>query len=484
MLGSSRSDGAAWRRLGLVSAVLVGAGPVACDCAGPRDGGAGAGPASPSPAPREAPPQVEAPASGSVADARCADHSAIDPATLPPLPDTPYTRTFEQVWEIVRLKYFDPTIACLDWPAIRVEYGTRLASAEDTMAAYAVIDSMLGRLGQSHFRVLPPGGDDDTPRGSASAPLHARWVDERVIVVDGAVGGRPSGVPAGAEMVAIDGRPVAEVVERARVKSERPSELAFEVSLGIHRRLMGEDGALRQVRFREPGPREKEREVEVKCVPPTGESVSLGNLHDVPTRVEWRMIAGTKVGYLAFNYWMLPMVKRVEAGMGELRGGGMEALVLDLRGNPGGVGAMSVPVARMLLREDGSLGTLHFRDFTQEFKVSGNPDAFAGEVVLLVDEGTASTSEIFATGLRDLGRVRVVGGRASAGAALPSLIERLDGGATLQYVVGDYHSSKGSVAEGDGVVPDLVVRETREDFAAGRDPVLDAAVRLLTERNP
>lgn len=224
--------------------------------------------------------------------------------------------------------------------------------------------------------------------------------------------------------------------------------------------------------------------MEVKCVPPAGESVSLGNLHDVPTRVEWRMVAGTKVGYLAFNYWMLPMVKRVEAAMGDLRGAGMEALILDLRGNPGGVGAMSVPVARMILREDGSLGTLHFRDFKQEFKVSGNPDAFAGEVVLLVDEGTASTSEIFATGLRDLGRVRIVGGRASAGAALPSLIERLDGGATLQYVVGDYHSSKGSVAEGDGVAPDLVVREAREDFAAGRDPVLDAAVRLLTERNP
>lgn len=481
MQGSSRS-GSAWRRRGLVGAFVVGLVSIACD--GAAGGGGGGARATPSP-PSPAPAQVEALASSEGEEkARCADHSGIDPAALPSLPETPYTRTFEQVWEIVRLKYFDPTIACLDWPAIRVEYGVKLASAADTTTAYAVIDAMLGRLGQSHFRVLPPGGDEDAPRGSASAPLHVRWIDDRVIVVDGAVGGRPSGVPAGAELVSIDGRLVAEVVERARAKSERPSELAFEVSLGVHRRLMGEDGAPRLVRFLEPGPRGKEREVEVKCVPPAGESVSLGNLHDVPTRVEWRMVAGTKVGYLAFNYWMLPMVKRVEAAMGDLRGAGMEALILDLRGNPGGVGAMSVPVARMILREDGSLGTLHFRDFKQEFKVSGNPDAFAGEVVLLVDEGTASTSEIFATGLRDLGRVRIVGGRASAGAALPSLIERLDGGATLQYVVGDYHSSKGSVAEGDGVAPDLVVREAREDFAAGRDPVLDAAVRLLTERNP
>ncbi len=193
------------------------------------------------------------------------------------------------------------------------------------------------------------------------------------------------------------------------------------------------------------------------------------------------MIKGTKVGYLAFNYWMLPMMKTVEAAMTELRGEGMESLIIDLRGNPGGVGAMSVPLARLLLQENGSLGTLQFRDFKQEFKVTGNPEAFAGDLVVLIDEGTASTSEIFATGMRDLGRLRaIVGYRGSAGAALPSLIESLESGAILQYVVGDYHSSKGTVAEGDGVLPDVLVQEHRQDFAAGRDPVLDSAMRTLT----
>ncbi|HEY8380037.1 MAG TPA: S41 family peptidase, partial [Nannocystis sp.] len=146
---------------------------------------------------------------------------------------------------------------------------------------------------------------------------------------------------------------------------------------------------------------------------------------------------------------------------------------------PGGVGAMSIPVARLLLRESGSLGKLQFREFAQEFNVAGDPEAFAGPVVILVDEGTASTSEIFAAGLRDLGRVRVAGARPSAGAALPSLLERLDDGALLQYVVGDYHSARGTVAEGDGVAPDITAVETRADFVAGRDPVLAAAVAAL-----
>ena len=194
------------------------------------------------------------------------------------------------------------------------------------------------------------------------------------------------------------------------------------------------------------------------------------------------MIAGTKVGYLAFNLWMLPMIERIKAAMAELRAAGMEALVLDLRGNLGGVGPMSVPVARMLLRGGGSLGKLQFREFTQEFNVPEEADPFLGDVVLLVDEGTASTSEIFAAGMRDLGRVKIVGASASAGAALPSVIEEIEKGVVLQYVVGDYHSPKGTAVEGKGVVPDLVVKETAADFAAGRDPVLDAAVELLQTR--
>lgn len=417
------------------------------------------------------------------APTECADHSSFDVSSAPPLPVTPYTGTFEQVWEIVRLKHFDPTLGCLDWPALRLEYGARLASVEETSAAYAAMNELLGRLGQSHFHVLPPAADsgvDDLPHGAARAPLALRWIEEQMIVVDAAVGGIASGVPQGAALVSVDGRAVSELVARTRARTKRTSELAFELRRAVDGWLSGEPGTQRRIRYLDPRRGDREREVAVACALPPGETVSVGNLRDLATTVEWRMIRGTTVGYLAFNYWMLPMVQRVEAGMNALRDAGMTALVLDLRGNPGGVGAMSVPVARLLLRETGSLGVLHFRDFKQEFLVAGSPTAFAGPVALLVDEGTASTSEIFATGLRDLGRVQIVGGRASAGAALPSLVERLEGGATLQYVVGDYHSSKGSVAEGDGVVPDVLVVETRADFVAGRDPALEAAIRAVS----
>ena len=264
----------------------------------------------------------------------------------------------------------------------------------------------------------------------------------------------------------------------------RREEVAFQATMAVEAAVRGAPGATRSLRFLDPTKHDDEVSREVRCVLPHGEMVTIGNLHDLPTTVTHELVAGTKIGHLAFNYWMLPMVERVRAAMAELRAQGMTGLVLDLRGNPGGVGAMSIPVARMLLTTPGSLGKLQFRDFAQEFNVAGDPAAFTGPVIVLVDEGTASTSEIFAAGLRDLGRAKVYGARPSAGAALPSLVESLAGGAMLQYVVGDYHSSRGAVAEGDGVRPDVVVPETRADFIAGRDPVLAAAVAALSSTQP
>ncbi len=438
-------------------------------------------PAAPVTTSAAAPVEVVAP----VPKDSCPSWATVVVDTLPTLPVTPHTATFEQVWRIVLEKHFDPTLGCQDWPARRLEFGQKLAEARDAADAYATMNALLGTLKQSHFRVVAPSGSAPTAAsGPARAPIHVREVGGEVVVVEAEVGGVKSGVPRGAVLTAIDDRPISEIVARVKDTATRPDEVAFQTMLAVEGALHGSVGATRKIGFRDPSKADAEVTREVVCVEPDGELVTIGNLQDIPTVVRHRTMPGTTVGHLAFNYWMLPMVKRVEAAMTELRAQGMTALVLDLRGNPGGVGAMAIPIARMLLTEPGSLGKLQFRDFAQEFNVAANPGAFTGPVVVLVDEGTASTSEIFAAGLRDLGRVKIYGSRPSAGAALPSMIEQLEGGAMLQYVVGDYHSSKGAVAEGDGVRPDVTVPETRADFVAGRDPVLAAATAALSEVKP
>jgi len=428
---------------------------------------------------QEPPTQEKEHAETKAARPTCTDWSQLDVGTLEPLPETPYTSAFDKVWRRVLKKHYDPTIACLDWPALRKQYGSRLENVDSAAEAIGVIRELVAELDQSHFAVVNVGKwrADQSRGGPARPPVLVRWIEEQAVVVRG--GG---GIAPGAILVAIDGRPVKEATDAAKRERGSSAQVAFDIRRGLELALSCQPGESHRLTVIAPGQAGRQEERSVKCEMPKGELVTLGNLRDLPTRVEHRMIEGTKVGYIAFNLWMLPMIARIKAAMAELRAAGMEALVLDLRGNLGGVGPMSVPVARMLVKGGGSLGKLQFREFTQEFNIPEEADPFLGDVVVLVDEGTASTSEIFAAGMRDLGRVKIVGASASAGAALPSVVEEIEEGVVLQYVVGDYHSPKGTVVEGKGVVPDLVVRETAADFAAGRDPVLDAAVELLQTR--
>jgi carboxyl-terminal processing protease len=158
--------------------------------------------------------------------------------------------------------------------------------------------------------------------------------------------------------------------------------------------------------------------------------------------------------------------------------------VIDLRGNPGGIGGMANGLSGYLFDKEASLGKMQMRSGYQNFHVTPQKNAptpiFTGPLVILQDYGSASTSEVFAAGLQDLGRAFVIGER-SAGAALPSFIEKLPTGGLFQYAVGDFKTSKGTLIEGRGVLPNLVAPPTRAALLAGRDLALEAALARITK---
>ena len=98
-----------------------------------------------------------------------------------------------------------------------------------------------------------------------------------------------------------------------------------------------------------------------------------------------------------------------------------------------------------------------------------------------MDGSSASTSEIFAGGLKDLGRARIFGTR-SAAAALPSIIEKLPNGDGFQYAIANYVSEGGEALEANGVTPDVEVKLTRKALLAGHDAVVDAAVDWIKKQ--
>jgi carboxyl-terminal processing protease len=117
---------------------------------------------------------------------------------------------------------------------------------------------------------------------------------------------------------------------------------------------------------------------------------------------------------------------------------------------------------------------------TAKFKFAVYPQAapFGGPLAILVDGCSASTSEIFAGGMQDLKRARVFGMR-TAGAALPSMFERLPNGDGFQYAIANYISEGGKQLEGTGVIPDEVAGPSRRALLDGRDPALERALAWI-----
>ncbi len=159
-----------------------------------------------------------------------------------------------------------------------------------------------------------------------------------------------------------------------------------------------------------------------------------------------------------------------------------DGFIVDLRGNPGGIGIMAMGMAGWFIAQpDQKLGTLFMRDTKLNFVVNPRAATFAGPLAILVDGTSASTAEIMAEGLKDLGRARIFGTH-TAGAALPSVFEKLPDGDGFQYAIANYISEGGKPLEGLGVTPDVEKPISREALLAGQDPARDAAVAWIEGR--
>lgn len=456
--------------------------------------------------------------------------------------------TFDFAWNLIRESYWDETFGGLDWGAVRDELRPQAAEAPDREALRSVLTDMLGRLGQSHFAVLP-GDDQDSGAGGeeqldCAGPLSDRLVAilshptapspatpgfDPVVIGEGlfAAGVAPGGAAAragvadGWQIVAIDDVSVQQLVaclrtihgssegeatpDEAMQESESepqtvkpahadstPGHTARDLIGAVGKALLfGEEGTRVALVFEDASSSEHRLELERKR-PKDLETVRFGNLPPLQFRFSERWIEQQdgatvrRIGLIRFNYWMMPVAKRFEESI--QRFADADGIVLDLRGNPGGVAALAGGVAGYFDDQRDVLGTLETR--RDHLRLTINPrlvtssgerlDTFRGPLAILVDSGTASTSEIFAAGLQDLGRAHVLGER-SAAAALPAVLDRLPNGDLLMHAIADLHRPNGERLEGIGVVPDQTVERTVTGLRRGVDEPLQAAVDWIVE---
>ena len=141
-----------------------------------------------------------------------------------------------------------------------------------------------------------------------------------------------------------------------------------------------------------------------------------------------------------------------------------DGIIIDLRGNPGGLAAMMMGISGHFLGDRVTLGVMKTRD--NELRFVANPrlvtasgervQPFAGPLAILVDSMSGSASECFAGGMQSIGRARIFG-QTSMGQALPALFDRLPNGDVLIHAYGDFVTATGTRLEGRGVIPDEAV---------------------------
>jgi carboxyl-terminal processing protease len=154
-------------------------------------------------------------------------------------------------------------------------------------------------------------------------------------------------------------------------------------------------------------------------------------------------------------------------------------LIFDLRGNSGGLLREAVKVASVFLQDEVVLLERFNDGKTDTYKTVGR--AVTGEIpiIVLVNEGSASASEIVAGALQDTGRATLIGAT-TFGKGSVQLPHTLSNGAIMRVTVARWYTPNDRTIDGVGLTPDLIVETTPEQIEAGDDPQLDAALNYLS----
>jgi carboxyl-terminal processing protease len=403
--------------------------------------------------------------------------------------------TFDMAWRILHENYFDPEFQGMDWEAIRKELRPRAAAAGEAGELRKIIQGMLDQFDESHMAIIPRGigepgllgDDDDGGSGDAEVGLEVRLMENQVVVRGVEPGGAAemAGIKPGWILKKIGGRslekPVADAI--AELGERRAHFIIWRM---VDSRLQGRAGSKVQLELQD----EKDRlvEVELRRNRPLGEPVQLGHFPIVYTRFEsdrLKMADGMEVGWIRFNLWMIPAALQFDRAVDQFRDA--DGMILDLRGNLGGIAGMIMGLSGHFLDERLSLGTMKMRD--GELRLLANPRRvnpagktvrpYEGPLAILIDNLSLSAAEIFAGGMQNLGRARIFG-ETSGGQALPAVFHKLPNGDLLYTVFADFVTPSGVRLEKRGVVPDVMEPLSREDLLEGKDAALLAAQKWIS----
>ena len=333
-------------------------------------------------------------------------------------------------WRLVNQGFWNPDhLDEVRWKRQRQKAMER--SIESSDDAYRAIESMLAQLGDPYTRLLRP--DDYTAlKNSTSGNLSGVGLqlgpDEEGngVVVISALEGSPAGeaeITSGTRLLSVDGRPVIDLGLEGTVSA-----------------LRGDVGSQVVLTVENSNDETNELTLERRSV----------DLRPVRTR---RLRSGNHtLGYLRITQFSDGVPEQVKEALTELQNKEIEGLVLDLRNNSGGLVSAGLAVADDFLA-GGAIVETRNREGINDTIQASLQTVYDGPMVILVNGGTASASEILAGALQDNERATLLGGQ-TFGKGLIQTLTNLSDGSGLAVTVAGYVTPSGRDIQGEGIAPD------------------------------
>ncbi len=332
--------------------------------------------------------------------------------------------------------------------AVRDDYVDQ-GAVDPEKLTYGAIEGMLDTLGdEGHTRFLTPEEREQNQEGLSGTyvgigvQLEAREDD---VVVTAPIEGSPAeeaGVESGDVVVGVDGRSV------------RDEEIS-----GIVSKVKGPEGTRVKLTVSRNG---SERVFDLRR-----EEI------DSPV-VTWARVPGTDVAHVLLSSFSDDSAEELRAAFGEAREAGARRFIFDLRDNPGGRLDQAVEVAGFFL-EPGSVAYVR-KDASggrEEIEVEGEPGLTDAPLVVLVNDGSASSSEIVSGALRDNDRATVVGQTTFGTGTVLSEVE-LDDGSSILLGVAEWLTPDGDFIRETGIEPDVKIPQEE-----GNEPVSPTDLREI-----
>lgn len=381
------------------------------------------------------------------------------------LADTP-KELVDEVWQVIDFSYVDGTFNQQDWRAVRREYLGR--SYADKQAAYGAIREMLKKLGDPYTRFMDPE-EFKTMKIDTSGELTGVGIqlaaDEKTkkLTVIAPIEDSPAfkaGILSKDIIIKIDdqstdGMDVNKAVTLIRGSAGTP------VKLTIKRGEKVIDYELKRARI---------------------------ELHPVKYNVQKSPMGD--IGYIRLTQFSAPATKEMKAAIRKLEEQGVAGYILDLRSNPGGLLNASVEIARLWLQEGSIVSTVD-RQGESDRQVANNSALTKKGLVVLVDGGSASASEILSGALQDNKRAKIVGLKTFGKGLVQSVRELGDNESGLAVTIAKYLTPSGRDINKHGIDPDVEVKLTeaqqkellrdREKIGTPADPQFAKALQVLTE---